>query len=106
MLYSFYDKMRLTENLEAQGGNMFPESDIIFTSVWSWILIAVSIGLAVLEAFMKKRAVFAIVSAVFTAGAAVVLLLLGGSLCDLLLLILATLAVRLLFEIIERRRAK
>lgn len=106
MLYSFYDKMRLTENLEAQGGNMFPESDIIFTSVWPWILIAVSIGLAVLEAFMKKRAVFAIVSAVFTAGAAVVLLLLGGSLCDLLLLILATLAVRLLFEIIERRRAK
>ncbi len=106
MLYSFYDKMRPTENLEAQGGNMFPESDIIFTSVWPWILIAVSIGLAVLEAFMKKRAVFAIVSAVFTAGAAVVLLLLGGSLCDLLLLILATLAVRLLFEIIERRRAK
>ena len=98
--------MRPTENLEAQGGNMFPESDIIFTSVWPWILIAVSIGLAVLEAFMKKRAVFAIVSAVFTAGAAVVLLLLGGSLCDLLLLILATLAVRLLFEIIERRRAK
>lgn len=106
MVYSFYDKMRPTENLEAQGGNMFPESDIIFTSVWPWILIAVSIGLAVLEAFMKKRAVFAIVSAVFTAGAAVVLLLLGGSLCDLLLLILATLAVRLLFEIIERRRAK
>ena len=106
MLYSFYDKMRPTENLEAQGGNMFPESDIIFTSVWPWILIAVSIGLAVLEAVMKKRAVFAIVSAVFTAGAAVVLLLLGGSLCDLLLLILATLAVRLLFEIIERRRAK
>lgn len=106
MLYSFYDKMRPTENLEAQGGNMFPENDIIFTSVWPWILIAVSIGLAVLEAFMKKRAVFAIVSAVFTAGAAVVLLLLGGSLCDLLLLILATLAVRLLFEIIERRRAK
>ena len=106
MLYSFYDKMRPTENLEAQGGNMFPESDIIFTSVWPWILIAVSIGLAVLEAFMKKRAVFAIVSAVFTAGAAVVLLLLGGSLCDLLLLILATLAVRLLFAIIERRRAK
>ena len=106
MLYSFYDKIRPTENLEAQGGNMFPESDIIFTSVWPWILIAVSIGLAVLETFMKKRAVFAIVSAVFTAGAAVVLLLLGGSLCDLLLLILATLAVRLLFEIIERRRAK
>lgn len=106
MVYSSYDKMRPTENLEAQGGNMFPESDIIFTSVWPWILIAVSIGLAVLEAFMKKRAVFAIVSAVFTAGAAVVLLLLGGSLCDLLLLILATLAVRLLFEIIERRRAK
>lgn len=106
MVYSFYDKMRPTENLEAQGGNMFPESDIIFTSVWPWILIAVSIGLAVLEAFMKKRAVFAIVSAVFTAGAAVVLLLLGGSLCDLLLLILATLAVRLLFEIIERRRTK
>ena len=106
MLYSFYDKMRPTENLEAQGGNMFPESDIIFTSVWPWILIAVSIGLAVLEAFMKKRAVFAIVSAVFTAGAAVVLLLLGGSICDLLLLVLATLAVRLLFEIIERRRAK
>ena len=106
MLYSFYDKLRPTENLEAQGGHMFPESDIIFTSVWPWILIAVSIGLAVLEAFMKKRAVFAIVSAVFTAGAAVVLLLLGGSLCDLLLLILATLAVRLLFEIIERRRAK
>lgn len=106
MVYSFYDKMRPTENLEAQGGNMFPENDIIFTSAWPWILIAVSIGLAVLEAFMKKRAVFAIVSAVFTAGAAVVLLLLGGSLCDLLLLILATLAVRLLFEIIERRRAK
>ena len=59
---------------------MFPENDIIFTSVWPWILIA--------------------------ACAAVALLLLGGSLCDMLLLILATLAVRLLFEIIERRRAK
>ena len=85
---------------------MLPENDIIFTAVWPWILIAASIALAVLEAFMKKRAIFAIISAVFTACAAVALLLLGGSLCDMLLLILATLAVRLLFEIIERRRAK
>ena len=85
---------------------MFPENDIIFTSVCPWILIAVSVGLTVLEALMKKRAIFALVSAVFTAASAVVLLILGGSLCDMLLLILATLAVRLLFEIIERRRAK
>ncbi len=85
---------------------MFPENDIIFTSVWSWILIAVSVGLTVLEALMKKRAIFALVSAVFTAASAVVLLILGGSLCDMLLLVIATLAVRLLFEIIERRRAK
>ena len=85
---------------------MFPENDIIFTSVWPWILIAVSVGLTVLEALMKKRAIFVLVSAVFTAASAVVLLILGGSLCDMLLLILATLAVRLLFEIIERRRAK
>ena len=85
---------------------MFPENDIILTSVWPWILIAVSVGLTVLEALMKKRAIFALVSAVFTAASAVVLLILGGSLCDMLLLILATLAVRLLFEIIERRRAK
>ena len=85
---------------------MFPENDIIFTSAWPWILIAVSVGLTVLEALMKKRAIFALVSAVFTAASAVVLLILGGSLCDMLLLILATLAVRLLFEIIERRRAK
>lgn len=55
---------------------------------------------------MKKRAIFALVSAVFTAASAVVLLILGGSLCDMLLLVIATLAVRLLFEIIERRRAK
>jgi len=85
---------------------MFPENDIIFTSAWPWILIAVSVGLTVLEALMKKRAIFALVSAVFTAVSAVVLLLLGGSLCDMLLLVVATLAVRLLFEIIERRRAK
>ena len=85
---------------------MFPENDIIFTSVWPWILIAVSVGLTVLEALMKKRAIFARVSAVFTAASAVVLLILGGSLCDMLLLVIATLAVRLLFEIIERRRAK
>lgn len=85
---------------------MFPENDIIFTSAWPWILIAVSVGLTVLEALMKKRAIFALVSAVFTAASAVVLLLLGGSLCDMLLLVVATLAVRLLFEIIERRRAK
>lgn len=85
---------------------MFPENDIIFTFVWSWILIAVSVGLTVLEALMKKRAIFALVSAVFTAASAVVLLILGGSLCDMLLLVIATLAVRLLFEIIERRRAK
>ena len=85
---------------------MFPENDIIFTSVWPWILIAVSVGLTVLEALMKKRAIFALVSAVFTAGAGGVLLILGGSLCDMLLLVIATLAVRLLFEIIERRRAK
>lgn len=85
---------------------MFPENDIIFTSVWPWILLAVSVGLTVLEALMKKRAIFALVSAVFTAASAVVLLILGGSLCDMLLLVIATLAVRLLFEIIERRRAK
>ena len=85
---------------------MFPENDIIFTSAWPWILIAVSVGLTVLEALMKKRAIFALVSAVFTAASAVVLLILGGSLCDMLLLVIATLAVRLLFEIIERRRAK
>ena len=85
---------------------MFPENDIIFTSVWPWMLIAVSVGLTVLEALMKKRAIFALVSAVFTAASAVVLLILGGSLCDMLLLVIATLAVRLLFEIIERRRAK
>ena len=85
---------------------MFPENDIIFTSVWPWILIAVSVGITVLEALMKKRAIFALVSAVFTAASAVVLLILGGSLCDMLLLVIATLAVRLLFEIIERRRAK
>lgn len=85
---------------------MFPENDIIFTSVWPWILIAVSVGLTVLEALMKKRAIFALFSAVFTAASAVVLLILGGSLCDMLLLVIATLAVRLLFEIIERRRAK
>lgn len=85
---------------------MFPENDIIFTSVWPWILIAVSVGLTVLEALMKKRAIFALVSAVFTAASAVVLLILGGTLCDMLLLVIATLAVRLLFEIIERRRAK
>lgn len=85
---------------------MFPENDIIFTSVWPWILIAVSVGLTVLEALMKNRAIFALVSAVFTAASAVVLLILGGSLCDMLLLVIATLAVRLLFEIIERRRAK
>ena len=85
---------------------MFPENDIIFTSVWPWILIAVSVGLTVLEALMKKRAIFALVSAVFTAASAVVLLILGGSLCDMLLLVIATLAVRLLFEIIERKRAK
>ena len=85
---------------------MFPENDIIFTSVWPWILIAVSVGLTVLEALVKKRAIFALVSALFTAASAVVLLILGGSLCDMLLLVIATLAVRLLFEIIERRRAK
>ncbi len=85
---------------------MFPENDIIYTSVWPWILIAVSVGLTVLEAFVKKRALFALVSAVFTAASAVVLLLLGGSLCDMLLLVVATLAVRLLFEIVERRRAR
>lgn len=85
---------------------MFPENDIIYTSVLPWILIAVSVGLTVLEAFVKKRALFALVSAVFTAASAVVLLLLGGSLCDMLLLVVATLAVRLLFEIVERRRAR
>lgn len=85
---------------------MFPENDIIYTSVWPWILIAVSVGLTVLEAFVKKRALFALVSAVFTAASVVVLLLLGGSLCDMLLLVVATLAVRLLFEIVERRRAR
>ena len=85
---------------------MFPENDIIFTYAWPWILIAVYVGLTVLEALMKKRAIFALVSAVFTAASAVVLLILGGSLCDMLLLVIATLAVRLLFEIIERRRAK
>lgn len=85
---------------------MFSQSSIFFQSIWPAALTALSVILVIIEYKLKKRAVFTLVSALFCAATAIVLLLLGGGLSELLLLICATLAVRLFFEILEGRKNK
>ncbi len=87
---------------------MFSDNNVLFTAVWPTVLLALSVVLVLVEYLLvkKRRAIFTLVSAVFTAAACVVLLIEQCSLCDLLVLICATAAVRLLFEIIEMRKEK
>ena len=85
---------------------MFSDTNLLFVTVWPTVLLALSVILVSAEYLIfKKRAVFTVVSGVFSACACGVFLWRGCSLCDLLVLICATLALRLFFEIRERRKA-
>lgn len=84
---------------------MFHDTNLIFTTLWPTVLWAVSVVLVVVEYLIKcRRFIFTIVSVLFMAGASTVLLVCGCSLCDLLLLVCSTLALRLFFEIREGRK--
>ena len=84
---------------------MFQDS-VFFTSVWPAALTALSVMLVCLERLTRRRTLFAVISAVYCAASSVALLIAGGALCDMLLLVAVTLAVRLIFEIRDGRKTK
>jgi|GEM_PF-1584496 len=87
---------------------MFSDTNVLFTSLWPTVLLALSVVLVIVEytVVKKHKAIFTAVSAIFTAAACVAMLIEQCSLCDLLVIICATVCVRLLFEIIQARKAK
>ena len=87
---------------------MLGDSDLIFTSVWPTVLFVLSVVLVLIEyIFIKtRRAVFTVISSAFMAGSCVALVFSGCSLRDLLIMVCATAALRLFFEILEGKKAK
>lgn len=86
---------------------MFSDKNLLFVSVWPTVLCALSVVLVIIEYKVKaKSQIFTAVSSLFLLGASAVLLMLECSLCDLLVLICVTLAVRLFFEIRRKERGK
>lgn len=84
---------------------MFSDSNLIFVTLWPTVLFALSVVAVIVEyLFFKKRAWFSLVSAIIITGSAILLLKAGCALCDFLLLICGTLAIRLFFEILDRRK--
>lgn len=82
---------------------MFEGSNIFL----SLILSAVSALIVIAEYSIKKHhAVFAVMNAIYIGAAALFMIYKESPMCDLLLLILITLTVRLLFEIREGRHDK
>lgn len=82
---------------------MFEGSDIVIALVLSGI----SVILTVAEYLVKKfRALFMVADAVFLAAAAIAIIIRGGAMCDLLLVIVITICVRLFFEIRAGRKEK
>ena len=87
---------------------MFTDFNVLFVSVWPTVLLALSVVLVIIEYLLvkKRRWIFTVVSAVFAAACCAVLLWQGCALCDLLVLVCVTAALRLFFEIREARKAK
>lgn len=87
---------------------MFSDNNVLFVTVWPTVLCGLSVVLVIIEYLLIKRprVIFTAVSAVFLAASCVVYVWQQCSLCDLLLLICITLAVRLFFEIREGRKSK
>lgn len=87
---------------------MFSDTNLLFVSVWPTVLFALSVVLVLVEYLLikKRRRVFTVVDSVFLAAVCGVFILKQCSLCDVLVLVLSTLALRLVFEIIEGRKAK
>lgn len=86
---------------------MFSDTNLLFTSLWPTVLFCLSVALVILEYTIKPRGVlFTIIDAVFFGGAALILLASGCSLCDILVLVLSNLVLRLFFEIRVGRAGK
>lgn len=87
---------------------MFSDTNLLFVSVWPTVLFALSVVLVLIEYLLikKYRRVFTVVDSVFLAASCGVFIWKQCLLCDVLVLVLATLALRLVFEIIEGRKAK
>lgn len=86
---------------------MFSDNNLLFVSVWPTVLCALSVVLVILEYKVKaKSQIFTFISSLFLLGACAVLLALQCSLCDLLVLICVTLAVRLFFEVLRKEKSK
>lgn len=82
------------------------EGSVFFTSIWPAALTALSVILAFAEHFSRKKVLFAVISAIICTASAIMLLIFGGALCDMLLFVLITVAVRLILEIIYGRKTK
>lgn len=87
---------------------MFSDNNVLFVTVWPTVLCALSVVLVIMEYLLirRRRAVFTLISALFLAASCVIFVWKQCSLCDLLVLICITLAVRLFFEIREGRKNK
>ncbi|MCQ2436130.1 MAG: hypothetical protein MJ101_04415 [Clostridia bacterium] len=80
-------------------------SDLWFTSVWPLVMAVITTGLTLLdELVFKRKQIFTLITALACAASLAALIYLGGALCDMLILIVINIAVRLVFEI--RRAGK
>ena len=86
---------------------MFSDTNLLFVSVWPTVLLALSVVLVLIEYLLvkKHRRLFATVDSIFLAAVCGVFIWQQCALSDILILVTATLAVRLVFEIIEGRKA-
>lgn len=86
---------------------MFSDTNLLFVSVWPTALFALSVVLVLIEYLLikKHRRLFATIDSVFLAVVCGVFIWQQCALSDILILVTATLAVRLVFEIIEGRKA-
>ena len=83
---------------------MFGSENFILSSPLMLIGIAVSVLLSFFEYKFRKKWIFITANALFCAFAFVVFLSFGANLADVLLFLLAVLAARLGFEMLEGRR--
>ena len=83
---------------------MFGSENLILTSPLLFLAcVAVSVLFAFLEYKTRAKTLFTVLSALAMAGAFVAFLLVGATLADLLLYLLAAVLVRLIFVMLEGR---
>ena len=85
---------------------MFGSENLILSSPWPLILIAISAVLDFLEYKFRVKWIFLVANALLCAFAFVAFLSLGAGLADVLLYLLAVVFARLLFTMLERRRSE